>query len=442
MAPAQSQSALEAKNNKKPHFKVLTTTPGNLSSPHGKYAKDMIDSAAEFDEHMYDWSKDELDNFLDKNSDNDFIYIRFTYKQLGRSEKWFREQCRNLNNDIEKINREILIQWAKSTDNSPFAADRIDRLHQHKADVIATLPILNNSYILNIYKDFDWNSKILIGGDFGGAETRDGSALSICESDSLQVAADFNNNKADAVDMANIVLELMTKYLPNSVFIPERNSYGKAVIDILLRTSVANRIYYEYKEEMAETKLTDGHVKKERIRVKKYGVHTDSQTRPLMMDILMDMVENDYKNILSPRVIEDITTLERKKNGKIEHADTKIAGKSAHDDNLFSYLMVRYIWNYGKNLSRFLIYKKSKDNNMVDGTKSYNKTELEQNLSNVFFQNKNLSQAIIHKSVGSNLMNEVLLDYYSQQKREMDRQLEENASQSRSVLNIFNLNKM
>jgi len=205
---------------------------------------------------------------------------------------------------------------------------------------------------LKIYNDsFDWNKKLLIGADFGGSSSQDSTAFSIVDPNTLNTLADFKNNKIDPIESADIIYELMTKFFPNSVFIPEENSYSTAVISLLLKTEVANRIYFEYKDKKTEKQMEDGTIKRQKTKVKSYGINTNIETRPLMMEILFDIVNNDYSSPRSPEIIEDIAGLERKKNGKIEHSSV------THDDSLFSYLIVRYVFSYGNNLGRFNIYK-------------------------------------------------------------------------------------
>jgi hypothetical protein len=47
---------------------------------------------------------------------------------------------------------------------------------------------------------------------------------------------------------------------------------------------------------------------------------------------------------ISPTLHKELTGLEVKKNGKVEHSDL------THDDQIFSYLMALYVWYEGKNL--------------------------------------------------------------------------------------------
>ncbi|WP_216369600.1 hypothetical protein, partial [Brevibacillus sp. MCWH] len=56
----------------------------------------------------------------------------------------------------------------------------------------------------------------------------------------------------------------------------------------------------------------------------------------------------EYKDkFVTENITNDLMTLVRKKNGKIEH------GPGFHDDSLFSYLIALYVYYHGKNLHRF-----------------------------------------------------------------------------------------
>ena len=62
--PANSQASLEAKKNGKYYHICISTTPGDLNTPQGVYAKQFFDNAAKFDEKMYDWSRGDVKIYI------------------------------------------------------------------------------------------------------------------------------------------------------------------------------------------------------------------------------------------------------------------------------------------------------------------------------------------------------------------------------------------
>ena len=231
--PANAQASLEAKQNGKPYHRFISTTPGDLKTAQGVYAKKFFDNAAPFDEKMYDWTKEEIEEYIQSNSLNNFVYIEFSYKQLGRSEAWFKQQCRELNMDRFKINREILLQWNKSSDISPFTEEEIERLFSHTKDPIATL-MVKKFYPLSIYEDFNWHKNLLLGVDVSGGYSKDYSAIVIIDPDTMEVVADFQNNVLDTVELAELIYEMVKKFFINATVCIERNSYGRLLPHIVV----------------------------------------------------------------------------------------------------------------------------------------------------------------------------------------------------------------
>ena len=62
------------------------------------------------------------------------------------------------------------------------------------------------------------------------------------------------------------------------------------------------------------------------------------------MEILKERMINHKAKFVSPIIYKELTTLEVKKNGRIEHSS------NAHDDQIFSMLLALYVWYEGQNL--------------------------------------------------------------------------------------------
>lgn len=348
--PANSQAAEEAKKNGKPYHICISTTPGDLNTPHGVYAKSFFDNAATFMECMYDWSKDLILRYLDKKSQNNFLYMEFSYKELGRSEQWFKNQCKALNMDLFKIKREILLQWNKTSDLSPFSEKQIIALYDNTKDPITRL-MINEIHPVNIYSStFDWRSSLIIGVDVASGMSRDSTAVVIWDPYSEEIVADFHDNTIDGFELQEFLVELVGTFFTKSIVVVERNNAGKQLMDFLLRTPIAKNLFYENKEVQAEKKVGDpSHQKASTKKVRVYGVSTDTKTRPMMMDILRDIVRFEYDKISSADIVAEIAGLERNKNDKIEH------GEGGHDDLVMAMLIARYVWAYGKNLGNWMV---------------------------------------------------------------------------------------
>lgn len=202
----------------------------------------------------------------------------------------------------------------------------------------------------------------------------------------------------------------------------------KAVIDNLLRTDIAKNLYYEIKTSKAEKKVND--VKRQSFESKEtrsYGVSTDNKTRPLMIDLLREIVCNEYDKINSRELVDEIAGLERDKTGKIQH------GATTHDDMVFSYLVLRYVWTYGTNLGRFFIYKQKSG---ATGNYGSNNQEYLRRFHSVAKHNK-------REHYGDFSSAKIIEEYYTNNRIRDDIEYKEKMAkeQVRTFNNIMSLNK-
>jgi hypothetical protein len=368
-APAVSQAMIEAKNNGKYYGKVITTTPNNVDKREGSYCKSMIDNACPFSFSFYDKDPNSLFDYIDKNSNNNFVYVEYSYKELGKDDEWFRLQCKELNNDLLKIKRELLLEWTRSSETSVFSEEQLDKIFINIKKPIGSLTCLGY-YEVMFYQNIDFTKTWIIGVDPSNALEKDATAITIFDPFSFEVVGEFRNNRIDTDEIKKLIYELVSKYLPNSIVAIE-NNIGKHILDALMKTSIEKNLYYEYKETLAqkiEESMTEITYAKNKKRVKIYGINTNTYSRAKMMEIMMDVVNNEPEKIATKYLYSDCKDMERDKNGKIQHRE------EGHDDSMFSYLVGRYMLSDGTNLKKFKI---------STGDKNYTKEESRQSIIRV-----------------------------------------------------------
>lgn len=356
-APAYSRAMQNARQNGAPYGMLITTTPGDLTTDEGVYANEMRLNATVWNDDYYDKSFEELEALRNANENSKFFYIRYTYQQLGSSSAYFTEMVKLLNKDWDKIRREVLIEWAAGSMNCPFSQADLDTIKAYcKVEPIYTLYFGKaGQYQLHIWDQLPLNSQYppIIGVDVAGAMERDSSAITIIDSYTTKVLATLNCNYIPHHDLAQVIFELVTKYMKNAIVNIESNGgFGLSVIHLLKDSAIKKNLYYEIKDKV-DTERYDGtktiHVKR---KVKRYGTVNTRDTRNLLIELLHNRVMHHKDKFIAPILHNELTTFEVKKNGKQEHA------ANAHDDQLFSYLMALYVWCYGENLmERFHIFK-------------------------------------------------------------------------------------
>ena len=358
--PAWKRAAMNSEANGAPFGILFTTTPGFLTDEMGRYANNMREDATPFSENWYDLTKAQIDEIKAANMRSSFVYIRFTYQQLGRSEEWFKQICIDMQNKWEAIRREVLLEWADFSENSPFTQDELETVDRLTIDPIATIPLNNNKFTLNMYGKLEYKTNgepvdpPIIGVDVSGGYKRDSSAITVIDSKTTKVIAILKCNYISQKDLAKCVYEIVTKYMPNAVVNVELNGgFGAAVVSMLMKTKIKKNLYYEFKERiLEEVNEGPGKVKRTKKLVKVYGLNSSKSVRELLIQILRERMDNHKDKFISKILYQEFRGLEVKRNGKVDHSAT------THDDATFSYLMALYVWYEGKDLKeRFGINK-------------------------------------------------------------------------------------
>lgn len=178
-----------------------------------------------------------------------------------------------------------------------------------------------------------------------GGYQRDSSAITVVDSYSTKVAAEFNCNYISPNDLAAVIFEIVTKYMPNAVVNIERNGgYGSSVIAKLLMTSIKSNLFYTIKDKVVEERMMGAQVVRKKQKTKIYGSDSTHEQREKLMDILRNRVEFHKDKIISKTIYDELCGLEVKKNGRIEHST------NTHDDQVFSWLWALYIYYEGGDL--------------------------------------------------------------------------------------------
>ena len=343
--PAFVTAAKNAAKNHAPYGILITTTPGDMTTEEGQAAFRTRELATKFEEEFYDLSYQEIKEIQNLNDSSTFMHAKFTYQQLGSGIDYFKQMVKELEKNWPKIQREVLLVWSTSSDNSPFTKRDLDIVKTKIRQPIYSI-MLNRLYKMNIYKRVDLRRHPpIIGVDVSGGYNKDSSAITIIDSETTDVIGTLNCNYISIPDLAKCIYELVIKYMPNAIVNIERTGgFGSSVIAILKKSKIKRNLYYEIKDRTTEERVEGFTVNKRKQKVKVYGFDETKNSRNLLMEILRDRMDNHKGRFIANILYEELCTLEVKKNGKIEHAD------NAHDDQIFSYLMALYVWYYGKNL--------------------------------------------------------------------------------------------
>lgn len=341
-APAQSQARKNAIAMGVPYGTVITTTPNSQDHPSGEFAYMVRNGALHFRLEFYDYGPARVKQMIDEQAEYNFLYAEYQYYEIGRSEEWFREQCRELLNDQVKIKRELLLVWPMSTEGSVFTEEQLERLGLHKKPVVASLPIRPRRGACPPNLEFvftempDPHLPYVLTVDTSGGVGRDYTAFVLSHPDDMRTVGVMKTNTADDEVLRTVAEHLMVTVFPKCVAVIERNYLGIVVINHLLKVpGVEPRIFYLEKDREAERTVGKLVVRQKR-KVRVYGVDTTPESREAMFRHLFQIVDEHPHLVASSAIQDEIRTLHRKKTGKIEHR----AG--FHDDQLMAWLLGVY----------------------------------------------------------------------------------------------------
>lgn len=222
-APAYKTAAMNAERTGAPHGILITTTPGFMTTNEGKEAYAVKEAATKFSESWYDFKYSELMELLHANTKSDFVYVKFSYKELGCSEQWFEEICKLLHNSWPDIRREILLEWATGVENSPFKQEDLDIISRLVREPI-NVSYLLGKYRFETYLQADTRTyPPIIGVDVSGGYKQDSSTITVIDSYSTKVLGCMNCNYISTLDLARCIEFIVKNWMPNAIVNVERN---------------------------------------------------------------------------------------------------------------------------------------------------------------------------------------------------------------------------
>lgn len=348
--PAYEKAREISEKNQTPYAISITTTPGDLATPHGAFAYKMMEDSIPFQEEMYTWKRKKLYDIIYNTPDKTgFVFIQFSHLQLGETDDWYLDRAKKMNNPI-RARREYLLEWINSNGNSPFDPDDIEvigDLSMQRHGTAETVKI-NKYFNLNIYQEYHGRKPVLIGVDVSGGLGRDSTAVVVVHPETLMPLAFFKSNMIPSDQLKKLLITLVTRIYPNCILTIENNSVGKPLIDHLRDTAVGRVLYKERKKKEIDMGVNAA-TKKKHKEVLEYGHNTNPTSRAQMMEMLENIVHNSPSHVAFPELYEEIRYMELR-NGRIDHS------ASTHDDCTMAYLGILWVVRYGTGLKNKGIY--------------------------------------------------------------------------------------
>lgn len=344
--PAFNKASENARKYGMPYNISITTTPGDLASPHGTYAYKFKENCINFNENMYDMYKHdykELRKTIAKSKDkNGFLFIQFHYYELGYTDDWYIECTKAL--DPVRARREYLLEWINTNGNSPFDTDDMEmlidmaRLKEKKSETVK----ITKYYTMEVYSYYKGKLPVVISCDVGQGIGRDYNTIVVINPETLDPMAIFKSNNITSTNFKKVIVKLVQRYYPHCVLTVENNSIGTPLINELRESPVGRLLYKERKVRTVDVGV-DKFTSKKKQEGWAFGHNVNNVSRPLMTTMLENLVKYNKSKLAYPELVEEIKFMEFR-NGRIQHSS------ATHDDVTMAYLGGLYVIKYGKNM--------------------------------------------------------------------------------------------
>lgn len=332
--------------------RIFSSTPGDLGDEkRGKRVMKIVEDCLPWDEHFYDIGVDIVRDRLEKKSNFQIIYIEYSYQELGYGEKWFLKICSKVGFNVAKIRREILLQRFTGNNRSPFTPEEIMELKELEKQPIweDKIDVLNT---LKFYVERDEIKKgrvYFIGCDPSDGTGGDHYAITVIDPYTMQTVMEFQNSFMTPTGFIELLEYLVKSYFTRPIITIERNRNGGTLIHFVSENPNLKRFLYHTPEATSDQNLykekldEKGFIEDEISRTKYYGINTVTNTRQVMMKILVDAMHFSKESLATQGIVEDICNLVEIR-GKIQ------AGAGKHDDLIMSWCIAMYTLYYGERL--------------------------------------------------------------------------------------------
>lgn len=311
----------QAKERHYPYFQLVTSTPnGIIGDGEWFYRRftNAVDSDQLFepttDDFHEDWKDDKfVKNTLNDPNKNGFVRIKYHWSEDPRKDhQWYDAQVRELD-DPRKVNQELDLLFVGGT-NCVFSDDTLQLLDKNTSPIIKKVH-LEYGAELNFYKrleELDTTDYYLIGCDTAESLNAAFCAIEVFSFRNFEQIAELQIRTGSYTQFGEMIhktFQLLYKLVGNRIILcVENNSIGRAPIEHLV-----NHIHdFNYAPFLYKDNI------KNDIYKEQYGIKTTGMTKPLMIGIIIEFLQEKEIEIKSSDLVSQFGCIERSPGGTIK----------------------------------------------------------------------------------------------------------------------------
>lgn len=364
--PAMNAAAAAGRKAGLPAPIIYTTTAGDPATPEGLYALAIASNGMDFTEHLYDCKNtEEVKKIVKEHSQNNLLYLEYSYKQLGYTDEWFEYNSKRSNSSTDQIARDFLNIWKSSSDRTIIPPDLLDKISASgKSECFLEI---DDAFITKYYLDQSIvesnafrNRPLIAGMDSSENVGHDFTVITMIDPADMSIVAVSRGNTANIMAVSRYVVKMLTTY-KNLVFIPESKSTGVVIVDYAVEELQSKNINPYFRifnmaiqerdnEKYRNVNIYDYHdihgANKAMFGYKTGAAGGSTSRNMLYKETMMKTLQMNHSRIYDKTLIRELASLEER-NGRVDHP------KNLHDDTVISYLLACWLVFFGKNLSMY-----------------------------------------------------------------------------------------
>lgn len=359
----------EAKRNGLPYGNIFTTTAGELDTPEGAYAYDLMTGGAEWNDAFYDCANaEELYEVVRKQCrDKEAILINgtFNHKQLGETDEWLKRKIAESRQKGDGVRRDYMNEWTTGNARNPLSKDTLRKIHKSVCKPSYLEIDKQDHYSVRWYITKEEvetgiaRRQMVMGIDTSNAVGRDNITGVIVDNSTLEVVGAWTINDSNLTSFAMWLAKFLVRF-PTITVIPESKSTWIGILDTLLLTlpnykvDPAKRIYstlVDSKDESPDTRRRYNEYCGDRDNYRSYrkyfGFPTNRDLREIIYGpVLQEAAKKSGSVVRDAKLQSELGRLVER-NNRIDH------DASGHDDHVISWLLCHWFLTYGKNLEHY-----------------------------------------------------------------------------------------
>lgn len=363
---AYSTASKSAKENNCLYGRILTSTPGYLSTKEGKLADGYISRMMIWKDSFLDEDIEGLKNRLNTKDFNRFMFIEHSWRELGLTIEWYEEQCKLVDYNEEKIMREILLKRIAGNEFSPFRKEDLLYLTRNVRQPFESLDYFGNFTYIRVYAKIEKKIPYVLSVDPAEGLSNNNSAFTLINPYTRKPIAEFKSPYINQRELGRLIIKFMEDRCPNSMIVIENNR-GREVINEIRESRFKHRVWYDadkLNNTLKENLDAYGALKKNSMMNRSLGYNSTGKSKGRLYGIIEKLVREEKDLLYTDYLVKDIVGIEKGPTGRIILGKVKVVNDGMeksegdtdelpHGDNIISYVIGLDVLVQATNLKEF-----------------------------------------------------------------------------------------